>query len=844
MPSPTLPRSSAILVVALAVFGWVRATEPAPPPPPTPAATEPVPIEDPEVVPAQARPSSPRATPTPESPGRPPAARLGAPPPPGIPATTAGPAGTAVSGNEARGTTASDPGSLPKKTQNLTGFTGQSRNPVVNDISGRGFRWPDLLGGGSSWVPARQDLDTVTSKLDAGVLQQLVALKGPYTATRGPGFAFVDVRLAAAPRYAGGYQTHGSTGLTYQTNGQQWFGRQTLMGGADDWGWRVDFGQRAGNDYRAGNGSLIPASYNSRYVYGTVGLDLTPDSQFEVSYLRVDQHNVELPAQAYDINALAADAFETRYVLKDQALFDRLYLETWYNRTTFDGDAQGAGKRRQNPILDIFKFTGFTDVDAVSAGYTGSLSWGRADGPRLTLGSDLRFVNQRVGEVNRLEAIGFNPTPQANSLIQRFGFIPPGLFTDAQLQAQFPLTDLTIRKEVPRSDSTNPGLFGEYTLPVGERLDVTGGGRLDYVGTRVRSSRPVQLFDLPGLFVASDFNSPGSTLLRPFIPVLPGQVVVPRDFLPARDFFLYSFFLRGDYKVGDHATVFAAGGHAQRPPSLTELYALNGPFLGILQRGSNFVFGNPALDPSRLWQIDLGLNLSFDRFRAGVGAFHGWVNDYVTLRPLIPLPIADSLGPLGAPVTGPGLPPVSVDNLPQTIQFVNTSLATLLGGEAFAEFDATDWATPFGTLSYVRGDDRRRSQSGALPPGVFYPRFPPVVPEYIPPDEEPLPGIPPLESRLGVRFHEGSEQPRWNVQVWARVVASQNRVARTLREVPTPAFTTWNLLTSWQLTRHVLFVFGVENIGNKLYREHLDLRTSAGFFQPGRNFFFTLQADY
>src|SRR5207245_246864 len=99
---------------------------------------------------------------------------------------------------------------------------------------------------------------------------------------------------------------------------------------------------RAGSDYRAGNGAQIPASYNSRYVYGVVGLNPTPDSLFEVSYLRVDQHKVELPAQAYDINALAADGFEMRYTLKDQALFDQLYVETWYNHTTFNGDSQGA----------------------------------------------------------------------------------------------------------------------------------------------------------------------------------------------------------------------------------------------------------------------------------------------------------------------------------------------------------------------------------------------------------------------------------------------------------------------------------------------------------------------
>jgi len=37
---------------------------------------------------------------------------------------------------------------------------------------------------------------------------------------------------------------------------------------------------------------------------------------------------------------------------------------------------------------------------------------------------------------------------------------------------------------------------------------------------------------------------------------------------------------------------------------------------------------------------------------------------------------------------------------------------------------------------------------------------------------------------------------------------------------------------------------GLENVGNLQYREHLDLRTGMGVFQPGVNFYFGMKVMY
>ena len=110
--------------------------------------------------------------------------------------------------------------------------------------------------------------------------------------------------------------------------------------------------------------------------------------------------------------------------------------------------------------------------------------------------------------------------------------------------------------------------------------------------------------------------------------------------------------------------------------------------------------------------------------------------------------------------------------------------------------------------------------------------------------EEPLPGIAPLESRVGVRWHEPSQQPRWAVELSARIVDNQDRVASSLLERESAGFTTYDLRGYWHATDRLLLVAGFENFTDKQYREHLDLRTGQGVFQPGVNFYSGIELRY
>jgi outer membrane receptor protein involved in Fe transport len=86
--------------------------------------------------------------------------------------------------------------------------------------------------------------------------------------------------------------------------------------------------------------------------------------------------------------------------------------------------------------------------------------------------------------------------------------------------------------------------------------------------------------------------------------------------------------------------------------------------------------------------------------------------------------------------------------------------------------------------------------------------------------------------------------PRWGVELVARIVANQNRAAVRLLEQPTAGFTTYDLRAHWQATERLLVIGGVENLTDKFYRDHLDIRSGRGVYRPGMNAYVGAELTY
>jgi outer membrane receptor protein involved in Fe transport len=676
----------------------------------------------------------------------------------------AGPSATIISGQEATTRVTSDAGSLIGKSAASAGVTVQRRTPIVTDPRVRGARVGQLVASGSYWVPARMDLDTMLSKIDSRLIADMLVVKGPYSSLYGPGWNFLDVELLKSPRFSNGFESHGSSSTDYQTNGEQLYGRQSLWGGDDRWGYRLGYGFRTGNDYETGSGAMLPASYKSGTLDATVGWDLSPDAHLDVSYLRLDQADVEFPGQIFDLNFLTTDAIEANLLLESLDWCDTVQGEVWYNRTQFAGDAQRSGKRRQNPFLSgPLGYVGSTDADTISTGYTLSARWGELDEAWLLAGADLRYLAQQLNELSTF-----------NRFVPGLGIIRP-----------------TVNSPIPASHSANPGLFAELTRPVDERWTLHVGGRVDWASNDID--------ELPRKGATSLFTE--SELLT----------ALATDRLQ-RDYVLWAGHVTADYQWDENWTTRGGVGYGERPPTLTELYAVS-PFLAILQQGFTAVRGTPGLNPERNLQFDVGVEAEFEQFRGSLHGFQAFVFDYITYLPRHrqDVSVGDAIN----------------------VAFANTDLATLTGGELAMEWDATAWLTPFASLNYVQGQDETRDTRGSLP-----------LPDPPAGQEEPLPGIAPLDSRIGLRWHSTAEAPHWWIEFATRIVARQSRVASSLLERETSGFTTYDLRTVWKPEPGIQFVAGVENMFDRNYREHLDLRTGNGVFQPGRSVYVGSEITY
>lgn len=671
------------------------------------------------------------------------------------------PAANAVFGAEAKGRVSSDVGDLLRKSISSHGVSTQDRTPIVTDTRIRGQKAGQVLASGSYWSPVRADLDTMMNKIDSRLIQDVILIKGPYSTRYGPGFRFVDFDLIETPRYET-YQTHGATSFDYDSNGEQAYGRQSLWGGAENWGFRVSYGHRTGTDYETGNGRDIPSSYKSRDLFVAFGWDKSPNEHFEFNYLRLDQTDLEFPGLVYDIDFLVTNGYELKYVNTSPWIGDRVDSEIWYNETRFEGDTLNSGKASQIPSLSTTLFSpsgtdGFaiTDAEGSSLGYRLETTFGLPNTNQTSFGVDITHLRQHLNDIEPLI-----PDPNDNN---------------------FP---------IPPSASTDVGLYWEEIAPLTENLTVTAGARVDFVSTQ------------------ADNNVPGvPTTISDSLDV---------DSL-GRDFLLWSAFLTAEYQINEAWSMTFGGGHGERPPTLTELYA-NSSFIGSLQPGLTALIGDPSLEEERMTQIDFGLQGNYENARFGAHGYFSWIDDMITYDLLSPAGGAGGLG-----------------GFPQAAQYLNTDKAVLAGFETYAELDIEPWLTTFGKISYVEGRDLSRDAESRFGGGGRS--------GILGRNHESLPGITPLETRLGLRFRDPSPAKTWGLEVSARIVDDQDRIAASLEEIETPGFTTYDI-RFYKKRGPWLFTAGVENFTDKNYREHLDYRSGRGVFRPGINFYSGLELTY
>ncbi|TWU44059.1 Vitamin B12 transporter BtuB [Novipirellula aureliae] len=329
--------------------------------------------------------------------------------------------------------------------------------------------------------------------------------------------------------------------------------------------------------------------------------------------------------------------------------------------------------------------------------------------------------------------------------------------------SQFQIDDPIFGTGLPTAEVFDPGVYTELAEGLTEDWRIAMGARLAFASTQA---------DAAELGENSNFKDVNGN--------------VNRD-LDVSDI-LGSFYLMNDIDLAKHWRTKFGFGYAERLPNLTDRYS-DGLFLAIIQSGFSRVNGNPELSKERNWQVDARLDADYENVRGHISVFHSWILDYVTYAAN---PIND---PLGA----------------RLLTALNTDYATMMGFEMYGEADLLEGVQTFAGLSYLEGRDQ-------------------VI-------HQPLSGITPLEGRIGIRLSDVSGDAAWGLEWGLRMAARQDRLG-TLRsvqdglppvtlETETPGFGVSYLRGYLRPSDRVSITGGIDNLFDKNYYEHLNLRLPA-----------------
>ncbi|MCC6124924.1 MAG: TonB-dependent receptor [Pirellulales bacterium] len=639
----------------------------------------------------------------------------------------------------------------------------------------RGYNTAQLNASANGMTERKsiQDLDSLYSQIDPGIVKDMTVIEGPYSSLYGPGFAFLTGNLVSAPRYRDRPESHFDTYFTYGTNGQTLYNRENVLAGAENWGAYMSYGLRAGNDYRSGgeNSFLVPSAYHKWDGLFAFSFDLSRATRIEFDYLRTDYNHVDLPGVVYDLGNSTNDQFNLRYIVQqDRNGPEQLILQTWFQNTAFHGSASGAQKQQSFyyslvtlPYYDEYPVTTYSGGKSSSLGVRVLRTLGEADSPQWTVGADWRRYQQRYAEEDFTTAGG---TIWSNNL---FG--------------------------VPHSEMDDIGILMNLTAPMSDRFTVSVGGRVDYATPSLDVNDPViTQIDDPNEW----YYTPGYSQLSRVLGMA---------------------YATGKYALTDQYMMNIGTGFAMRMPDLGELYS-DDPFVPTARFGNSYVSGLSTLKPERNWQFDLGLTYQEDRLSYGVRGFYATIWDYIMPVPgFVDWNAPNSIIPphrLGRNFDDfppdwrydLGTPGENSDFCVAGYQTVNVDLAALFGGEVFTRIKVRDWLTIYGSMGYVNGTNYRPVVCNTSNTGEL---------DFIPLGRaEGLPGIYPLHGKVAFRVFE-PETERWSLELVSRLTASQDHVATSLSELPSRGFAAFDLHGYYQLRKKMRLTASIENIFNTYY---------------------------
>jgi len=250
----------------------------------------------------------------------------------------------------------------------------------------------------------------------------------------------------------------------------------------------------------------------------------------------------------------------------------------------------------------------------------------------------------------------------------------------------------------------------------------------------------------------------------------------------------------------DRITIALSAARAARSPALEELF-----YFGAHPGNFAFEVGNPDLDPEHAFGFDVSLRWRASRVTGELTYFRNDVKGYLFRAPLTEEEFNARVGEFAARFPSRDITSFDGESEFPIVEYVAAD-SVLDGVEAHSDVQVTPQIAVELGFDYVRGTLKD--------------------------DDEPLPRIPPLRFRSGLRYQRNAFQAGGDVAF----VATQDRVFST--ETPTDGYQLGRLYASYSFGQGQIahtFTARLENVANELYRNHLSLIKDLAP-EMGRNF--------
>jgi len=184
-----------------------------------------------------------------------------------------------------------------------------------------------------------------------------------------------------------------------------------------------------------------------------------------------------------------------------------------------------------------------------------------------------------------------------------------------------------------------------------------------------------------------------------------------------------------------------------------------------------FYTGNPNLKPERSSQMEIGIERWTSRYGVSASVYGNWIQDYIV-----------GLSDMG----------LSDNEIYRFRVYQNASSASLVGFEVSAVADIARGFSVAATSSYTRGQNHEI--------------------------DEPMALIPPLSAQLSLRY----DRPTYWAEIESRMAMPQERIASQIAiEDVTDGYFIVNARGSYQLQENTSLRFGIDNLFDTFYHEHL-----------------------